>query len=103
MPFKAPSLKALQEISARLSHAKINFALGGSGLLAQFGFQGAIRDWDLTTDAPLTTTFEFFRDLQHTIIEPNGIFATAYMAKIQLVGASFDLMGNFSKAFRRSE
>jgi hypothetical protein len=55
-----------------------------------------VRDWDLTTDAPWRQVAPLVADLEYELIEPNGIFTTAYLCRIQVLGASIDLMGGFS-------
>ena len=47
-----PPLGGALSIVARLEHAGITVALGGSGLLAALGLETNVHDWDLTTDAP---------------------------------------------------
>ena len=48
-----PPLSPLLDVVARLEAAGLVCALGGSGLLAALGLAHAVRDWDLTTDAPI--------------------------------------------------
>ena len=47
----APPFAALRDRIARLEHAGVTVALGGSGLLAALGVADRVRDWDLTSDA----------------------------------------------------
>jgi len=49
----APDRRALVTLVERLEGAGLVCALGGSGLLAACGLADQVRDWDLTTDAPI--------------------------------------------------
>ena len=91
-----PNKTALTEISDRLKKCNITFALGGSGLLSFFGCQTEIHDWDLTTDAPMEVVEAALTGLKYSRIAPSGIYATKYLIKIKLLGASIDLMGGFA-------
>ena len=93
---QTPPLEALQVLAEHLERANIPFALGGSGLLAILGLIDTVRDWDITTDEPWKKVEPVVRNFDYELIAPNGIFATAYLCKIQLLGASIDLMGNFA-------
>lgn len=50
---KTPPLDPLRDVIARLEAHGIVCALGGSGLLAALRLADSVRDWDLTTDAPI--------------------------------------------------
>lgn len=49
----APPFAPLAACVARLERAGVEVALGGSGLLAALSLADRVRDWDLTTDAPM--------------------------------------------------
>lgn len=51
MPPPHPSIDPLRDLLRRLQAARIEAALGGSGLLYALGLAERISDWDLTTDA----------------------------------------------------
>ena len=86
----------LLDICDSLRKNEVRFALGGSGLLMCLGLEANVRDWDITTDAPLTALLPILKSVSHEIIKPNGNYATDYMAKINHDGALFDLIGNFA-------
>lgn len=49
----APPFALLRDRIERIERAGVTVALGGSGLLAALQLTDHVRDWDLTTDAPL--------------------------------------------------
>ncbi len=91
-----PPIEAAQEVVLRLRHAHIACALGGSGLLGALGLEPRVRDWDLTTDANAQSVAPLLSGLHYERIEPNGIYATEAMFRIQTHGASVDLMCRFA-------
>ena len=50
---KTPPLEPLRDVVARLEARGLVCALGGSGLLAALRLEDSVRDWDVTTDAPI--------------------------------------------------
>jgi len=70
-----PPLPPLAGAVATLERAGIVCALGGSGLLAALGLAGAVRDWDLTTDAPLERMTPLFDAGAIATLGPQGIHA----------------------------
>lgn len=91
-----PPVEALEVLKNRLQNANINFALGGSGLMFVHGLSDHANDWDITTDATWEQIEPIVKDLNYTLIPPQGMFATRYLCKIELDGAVVDLMGDFS-------
>lgn len=47
-----PSLTLVHKVVSALQDAGLEPAIGGSGLLAALGLTSAVRDWDVTVDAP---------------------------------------------------
>ena len=47
---RTPAIDPLRDVLARLDHAGIMCALGGSGLLLALGLWDTVNDWDVTTD-----------------------------------------------------
>ena len=70
-----PPIEPLHEMVARLEGAGLVCALGGSGMLAAFGLVESVRDWDVTTDAPLDRVHDLFRDLEPDLYGSSGIHA----------------------------
>jgi hypothetical protein len=52
-PARTPPLEPLLDAVGRLEARGLACALGGSGLLAALGLADHVRDWDVTTDAPI--------------------------------------------------
>lgn len=96
MAVTTPPVAALEFLNRRFRSAGIRFALGGSGLLASLGLATQVRDWDITTDAPWEKIAGLIGDLKYERVTPDGIFATAYLCRIDLMGASVDVMGDFA-------
>lgn len=92
-----PSVPAVQTIHRILADAGIATALGGSGLLCSLGLVSAVRDWDLTTEAPLETVLAAL-DGYAWEKAPCGDppFASKFRLAISVDGAVIDLMGGFS-------
>ena len=58
MGLVTPPLSGVRAAVAALESAGLEVALGGSGLLAAHGLVERVRDWDLTTDAPVDDVLE---------------------------------------------
>lgn len=50
-----PSLDVVRRVIGSLEESGIEAAIGGSGLLAALGLTEEVRDWDVTTDGPVST------------------------------------------------
>ena len=96
MQKQLPPFEALKDISDRLKNAGLKHALGGSGMLAYLDLIDQVHDWDITTDAPLDKVTPLLADIEYEHVEPSGIYASEYLLKIKLKGASMDLIGNFA-------
>jgi hypothetical protein len=70
-----PPLEPLREVVSALASADIVCALGGSGLLAALGLETVVRDWDLTTDAPLEAVRLALARFEPALAGPSGIHA----------------------------
>ncbi len=88
-----PPLSPLLEIVERLERAGIVCALGGSGLLAALDLVDAVRDWDLTADAPLERLLPLARGLRH---ETTGGDALHADAKLVLPDLSVEVIAQFA-------
>ena len=91
-----PPFLALSELAARLKAAGIPFALGGSAVLAHYGLETQVRDWDVTTEGSWNQIAPLLKDWDHEVQKPSGIYATNFLCKISLHGASIDLMSGFA-------
>ena len=89
----SPPLAALREIVATLESAGIECALGGSGLLASLGLETVIRDWDLTTDAPLEEVRLALARYAPGHMGPNGVHADD---KLMIPGHSTECIVRFA-------
>jgi hypothetical protein len=72
-----PPLEPLLEIVARLQQEGIVCALGGSGLLAALGLTDAVRDWDLTAEAPLERLLPIAHGMRYETAGSDGLHADA--------------------------
>lgn len=70
-----PPLAPLHEVVAALEAGGVACALGGSGLLAALGLETSVRDWDLTTDAPLAAVSAALAPWSPEWMGPNGVHA----------------------------
>lgn len=93
-----PSLAAILEISERFKAGKINFALGGSGLLYALGLIDEVNDWDLTTNEDFLKVSESLIGLEYTKVEHSNIFKSDFLLKLTLQNSNIDIIGNFKLA-----
>jgi hypothetical protein len=72
-------------------------ALGGSGLLCSLGLATEVRDWDLTTEAPLETVQQLLV-FAHLQLAPsaNPLYASRYMLTLVLESQEIDVIGRFT-------
>lgn len=91
------SIKPLVEVTTALDKANIEYALGGSGLLYSLGLVDLVRDWDLSTEAPLPIVMAALGHL-HCQSAPSGDypFASSYRLSIHAEEPHIDLFGSFS-------
>lgn len=84
-----PPIEPLREVARRLEAAEITFALGGSGLMHALGLADAVRDWDVTTDAPRAAVRDALADLDPVLHGNSGIHAdhkvTAFAGGIEVI------------------
>ena len=92
---KTPPFSALKEISDRLKKGNIKHALGGSGMMAFLGLVDTVQDWDITTDADLEVIKPLIEGLDYEIKPPSDQFASKFLCRIKIDGASIDLIGGF--------
>src|SRR5690606_12964184 len=55
-----------------------------------------VHDWDITTDANRESVEPLISDLEYKIIEPNDVYASSYLFRININGSSVDLIGSFA-------
>jgi hypothetical protein len=92
-----PPLQPLLQVVNALQTKGITAALGGSGLLHSLGLVDSVRDWDLTTDAPLEQVSAALGDIPwHMVRHGDQDYGTAYRINITPDGADIDLMGSFA-------
>jgi hypothetical protein len=72
-PRSSPPLESLREVVEALEAGGVPSALGGSGLLAALDLESHVRDWDLTTDAPLDQVRAALARFGPEHVGPNGI------------------------------
>lgn len=92
-----PELQPLLALTRTLGAAGIECALGGSGLLHSLGLIDQVRDWDVTTDAPLEPVRQALAAFPLTSPGHGGAaFATGFRLALTADGADIDLMGSFA-------
>ncbi len=84
-----PPIEPLLEVGRILDAARVEYALGGSGLLHALGLARRVHDWDLTTDAPPDAVERIFGSLPHELHGPAGIHADS---KLRLHGGQVELI-----------
>jgi hypothetical protein len=91
------SIVPLMQVTHKLAEAGIGYALGGSGLLYSLGLVEAVRDWDLTTEAPMEEIKAALRGL-HIEESPSGDdpFASRYRLSVHREAPQIDLIGGFA-------
>ncbi|ULL13261.1 hypothetical protein DVH26_01455 [Paenibacillus sp. H1-7] len=91
------SLSSAQRVAALLEAEGIHYASGGSGLLYSLGLVSHVRDWDLTTDAPLEAVTAALQDIPYALV-PSGDypFASAYRLSAQDDALPLDIIGGFA-------
>ena len=89
----SPPLPLLREWVARLEGGGIAVAIGGSGLLAALGLADAVRDWDLTTDAPYERAMDLVRGEAHVAHGSDHLHADR---KLALEGGAVELIVGFA-------
>jgi hypothetical protein len=88
-----PPLEPLRDVVARLESAGIVCALGGSGLLAGLGLAERVRDWDVTTDAPMPEVREALAGLPLVHHGNDHLHADE---KLQLAGGAVEVIVGFA-------
>ncbi len=96
----ASTRAALRAVSLRLTRHRIDFALGGSGLLWALGLADEVRDLDLMCDADderrfLAATEDWLRAHTHA---GTDLWASAWFAQLDVCGVDVDAIGGM--AFR---
>jgi len=90
---RLPPIEPVREIVGRLEAAGIACALGGSGLLAALGLWDRVRDWDLTTDAPVDHLTALLEGGSFERFGPSGVHADS---KLVIAAAGVDLIAEFA-------
>lgn len=91
------SLSSAQRVAALLEAEGIHYASGGSGLLYSLGLVSHVRDWDLTTDAPLEAVTAALQGIPYSLV-PSGDypFASGYRLSVQDDALPLDIIGGFA-------
>lgn len=90
-------LFAIHSITDRLDKASIPYASGGSGLLYSLGLTDQVRDWDLTTDAPIEAVTDALQGIAWTrAVSGDYPFASSYRLSIPSDMLPIDLIGGFA-------
>lgn len=87
----------VQLITARLEAGGVAYASGGSGLLYSLGLVEQVRDWDVTTDAPLEAVAAALQGIPWSTV-PSGDypFASSYRLSIHDESLPVDVIGRFA-------
>ncbi|CAG7647215.1 hypothetical protein PAESOLCIP111_05340 [Paenibacillus solanacearum] len=92
-----PDLKHAAVVVEKLEQNRIDYALGGSGLLHSLGLTDVVRDWDLMTDAPKHRVLEALQHFEVTeIISGDYPFASEYKLLIHDKDPQVEITGRFS-------
>ena len=86
----------LRAVSAALTRAGIEHALGGSGLMHLLGIDVDVHDWDITTDAPEARVRAVVEGFAHRRLGPAGPFRSRFAYKLSVGGSSVDVIGGFA-------
>jgi hypothetical protein len=89
---------AVRSVSAALRTAGIRHALGGGALRWSLGLTDAIRDWDLTTDAPEDGVRAALAPFSARREASRVPYRSAYLYRIDLEGERIDVIGGFAIA-----
>ncbi|WP_079911099.1 hypothetical protein [Paenibacillus sp. 32352] len=90
-------LTAAKSITERLDAAGIPYASGGSGLLYSLGLTEQVRDWDITTEAPLEDVEKALKGISWTrAVSGDYPFASSYRLSITHGSLPVDLIGGFA-------
>ncbi|WP_282938252.1 hypothetical protein [Paenibacillus sp. RC67] len=91
------SLTAVSTVTNRLKDANIHYASGGSGLLYSLGLTEQVRDWDITTDAPIEAVVNALQGIHWTqALSGDYPFASSYRISILHNTLPIDLIGSFA-------
>jgi len=90
---KTPPLEPLRDAVARLEARGLACALGGSGLLAALRLADAVRDWDLTTDAPIEAVRDALAGVASTWKGSDEVHADQ---KLMLAGGLVEVIVGFA-------
>ena len=90
---RTPPIEPALEIAADLGARGLACALGGSGLLAALGLESDVRDWDLTTDAPLAAVVGAAAGRSYEMCGSSGIHADS---KLMFKAARLELIVGFA-------
>ncbi len=91
-----PSPEALSVITERLFAYKIDFALGGTGLLYALGLIDEVKDWDMAVDCPIEKITVALKGLDWVQLPQTELFKSNYLLKVLIKTTSIDLIGGFS-------
>ncbi len=92
---RTPPPATLRDVLGRLEAAGFPAALGGSGLLAALGLADAVRDWDVTVDAPARRVWGVLRELDPVYVGSSGVHADE---KLMLPDGSLECICRFAFA-----
>jgi len=88
-----PPFELLQDLSRRLSAARILYALGASGLLYAHGLVDHVGDWDVTVEGSRATIEPLVADLLPRFVGSSGVHADS---KLVLHGGQVELILDFA-------
>jgi hypothetical protein len=91
------SLESVKRITGLLDAAGLGYASGGSGLLYSLGLTQAVRDWDLTTDAPLESVTHALQGVAWISLTSGDYpFASSYRLSIEDPRLPIDIIGRYA-------
>ncbi|WP_413380961.1 hypothetical protein [Alkalihalobacillus sp. 1P02AB] len=88
----------LQQVVEVLDENKIDYSLGGSGLLYALGLSEQVNDWDLMVEA---SEHELVKILEKKWITPqkkkgDSSFGSDYVLQLNIENVTFEFIGHFS-------
>jgi len=72
---RTPPFELLEDLSRRLSAARVQYALGASGLLYAHGLADHVGDWDVTVEGSRAAIEPLFADLLPRFVGSSGVHA----------------------------
>lgn len=90
------NVSKLLQVTSCLERHKIDYSIGGSGLLYFLKIIDSTGDWDIFTDEPLSTIEKSISELDYKVFGPNDMFKSNYLIKVNVDGFKVEIIGGFA-------